>query len=250
MLKFYDEIIKDNKIRIFNPGTREEMDFEIPNSYYINPKGFLYNSLSENGDSHKETNLIYPYGDIKDAFYGKKFYSLDGIYTVVLEDKLKAAIETYKRIVKNNTLESFDIKCYLNMLCADYNDPLLMKLILGVITSKIALLERFIEIKNTTVDHKKVMDKIVFESRDDIADMLVRVCGFHKIESQMSKMITTSSLDLNSFKNYLDKGFKVTVIPPILLDREYDELYEQLVLDKFMDKNPEYEGKVLTMKLK
>ena len=36
-----------------------------------------------------------------------------------------------------------------------------MKLMLGVITSKIALLEKFIEIKTTSVDHKKFMDKII-----------------------------------------------------------------------------------------
>ena len=201
--------------------------------------------MSENGDYHKETKLIYPYNDIKASFYGEKFQCLDGLHIIVLEDRLQSIIETYNRIIKNNAFESFDVKIYFNMLCADYNDPLLMKLILGVITSKIALLEKFIEIKNTFIDHKIIMDKIIEESNDDISDILVRLCGFHKIESQVDRTITTTSLDINNFKNYLDRDFKLTIIPPLLLNSEYDEFYEKIVIDKFLDKNPEYNGKVL-----
>lgn len=248
MINFYNEILEENKIKILDPCSKEKIDFIIPNSYYINSKGFLYNSLSENGEYHKGTKLIYPYNDIKSSFYGEKFCRLDGLHTIILEDKLQSAIETYNRIISDNAFDSFDVKCYINMLCTDYNDPLLMKLMLGIITSKIALLEKFIEIKNTSVDHKKIMDKIIEESNDDISDILVRLCGFHKIESQVDRTITTSSLNINDFKNYLDRDFKLTIIPPILFNREYDDLYEQIVVDKFLDKNPEYDGKILTRK--
>ncbi len=249
MIRFYDEVITKNKIKLYSLVKEKIIDFVIPNSYYVNPKGFLYNTLSENVDAHKETNLIYPYETIKDSFYDKKYNCIDGLHPIVLEDILESAIETYNRIIENNVFDWFDVKYFINMPCIDYNDPLLMKLMLGVITSKIALLEKFIEIKKESKDPKQTMDKIVKESSDDISDILVRLCGFHKIESQVGRTITTSSLNLNAFKNYLDNDFKLAIVKPIILDGEYDSLYEKIVVDRFLEKNPEYEGKILTNKL-
>lgn len=248
MIRFYEETITENKIKMYSYNLKKEIDFVIPNSYYINPKGFLYNCMSENGDFHKETKLIYPYKDIKNAFYGKKFQCIDGLHTIVLENILQSVIDTYNRLVENKMFDNADVKCYFNMFFTNYNDPLLMKLMLGIITSKIALLEKFIEIKNESKNTKQTMDFIVEKSNDDISDILVRLCGFHKIESQVDRTITTTSLNLDAFRNYLDNDFKLSIIPPILLSGDYDELYNQIVVDRFLEKNPEYDGKILTMK--
>lgn len=51
-------------------------------------------------------------------------------------------------------------------------------------------------LKKKSTNLKEDMDNIIKQSNDDISDILVRFCGFHKIESQAKKTITTSSLDL------------------------------------------------------
>ena len=65
-----------------------------------------------------------------------------------------------------------------------------------------------------------------------------------QIETNLSKTITTSSLDLNSFINYFDNGWTIDIVPKILLNEEEDKFYRTLVLDNFLKKNPQYSNKV------
>lgn len=246
MIKFYDELTKVNKIKIYSQLFMVKEEYEIPNAYYINSNGVLYNCF---GDAeHKETNLMYTYKLIKDAFYDRKHISLTSDGLVSLENILDKEIDNYKRIINDKTVTKGDIFNYIHLDCCDFNDPLLIKLIIGVISSKIILLEKFIKLKNNTNDKKDDMSKIIIESKDDINDILVRYCGFHKIESQIDKTITTSSIDMNNFRNYLDRDYHISIVPEINVDNNYDELYRSIVVDKFLEKNPEYNNKILMKK--
>lgn len=181
MIKFYDELITDNKIQIYLPFSNVKEEYQLPNSYYINSNGLLYNCFEIDG--HKEANLIYTYKLIKDAFYDKKYITLDNNDSILLDEILNVEKEKYKRILNSKLLTKEDVKCYLNMNCSNLNDPLLIKLIKGIISSKIILLEKFVELEKISNNKKKDIDKIIDMSNNDINDILVRYCSFHKIES-------------------------------------------------------------------
>ena len=218
MLEFYSEILTQNKIDIYSPFSRNKEEYIIPNSYYINSKGYLFNTFGKDG--HKEANLIYTYNLIKDVFNDKKYVGLISDTSISLEDELKKEVKNYKRILENRCLSKEDIMNYIHMNIVFPNDPLVVKLVLGIISSKIIVLKKFIELKNNSYDKKKAIEEIIRKSNDDINDILVRYCGFHKIESQIEKTITTSSLDLRIFDNYIDNGFKIETIPKIELNNE------------------------------
>lgn len=245
MLKYYDEIesihIKEMHMSYFDKT--EKQDYIIPNAYYINSSGLLYNSFGDDG--HKEANLLYAYKLIKDYFFDVRYVGItkeDGIPS--LQRKLKEELKAYKRIVKTNRLTLFDALNYFHITFCDLNDPLIIKLALGIITSEIILLNKFIELEKKVDNKKDAIEKIIELSNDDIKDILVRFCGFHKIETNLSKTITTSSLDLNSFINYFDNGWTIDIVPKILLNEEEDKFYRTLVLDNFLKKNPQYSNKV------
>lgn len=238
MLKYYDEIENEPKIDIYYEGKIEK--YTIPNSYYINNLGLLYNCFGKDG--HKEANLKYAYNLIKDDFYSKKYITLSQNKTMSMEEILKREINNLKRIISFGSINNMDVMNYLHLNCVDINDSLLMKLIIGIITSKTNLLKKFIELKHNSSNAIKELEKIIEESNDDLNDILVRYVGFHKINSTVDKTITTSSLDLYSFKEYFDKGYSIDVVPKILSNE--NEEYRNLIINKFLYKYPEYKYKV------
>ena len=50
--------------------------------------------------------------------------------------------------------------------------------------------------------------------------------------------------NINSFINYFDNGWKIDVIPKISLNNRDDELYRVLVVEKFLDRNPQYSDRL------
>lgn len=243
MLNFYDEINEKHKIEIY--VDKEKELYLVPNSYYINSYGLLYNCFGKDG--HKEANLKYAYKLIKDNIYEKKYISLIDNKAISLEVVLKREIKNLRRILSFNGIASKDTMNYLHLNCFDLNDPLVIKLIIGVITSKICLLKKFIELKNNSLDAKADLERIIKETNDDLSDVLVRYLGFHKINSTIDKTITTSSLNLYSFKEYLDRGYSIDIVPKIVLSK-YSDIYKDMVVGNFLNKYPEYSGKIKAYK--
>lgn len=242
MLKFYDEIEKVNKITIHPNYGKEIVEFEVPNHYFINPNNVLYTCFGEAG--HKEANLVNTFKRIKDAFYNREYMSKTGIRNVILDNGLKSEILNYKRIVSTNTVSEEDVNYYLHLDCCDRKDPLVISIIIGIITSKIILLDRFIELEKSVSDKAAVMDRLWKESKEDINDILVRFCEFHKIESKEAKVITTTSLNLGNFEEYLDRDYSINIVPKIDLNNDTDSMYGALVIDHYLDNNPQYNGKI------
>jgi hypothetical protein len=244
MIKFYDEILSQNKLEIYLPFSNNKENYIIPNCYYINPKGVLYNCFGNQG--HKEVNMVYTYMLIKDAFYDIRYISISSDGKISLERELRIELEKYKRIITTNSITRDDVFSYLHMDCCDLDNQLLINNITGIISSKICLLEYFINIKNKyKYSLKDIMNEIVLQSNDDINDVLVRLCGFHKIETIVDKIITTSSLDLNQFLNYLDNDFNIYIIPEIVIDHKSDEYKKELIINRFIDKNPDYSNRII-----
>ena len=226
MLKFYDEIEKVNKITIHPNYGKETVEFEVPNHYFINPNNVLYTCFGEAG--HKEANLVNTFKRIKDAFYNREYMSKTGIRNVILDNGLKSEILNYKRIVSTNTVSEEDVNYYLHLDCCDRKDPLVISIIIGIIVS----------------DKASVMDRLWKESKEDINDILVRFCEFHKIESKEAKVITTTSLNLGNFEEYLDRDYSLNIVPKIDLNNDTDSMYGALVIDHYLDNNPQYNGKI------
>lgn len=62
-------------------------------------------------------------------------------------------------------------------------------------------------------------------TKNDIGDILVRCCGFHKIESTLEKTITTSCVDYEiQFEEYIKKGWKIQFVSPIIINQKLGEV--------------------------
>ena len=58
-------------------------------------------------------------------------------------------------------------------------------------------------------------------TNNDLVDILVRCCGFHKVESKVNKTITTSDVNYEKeFLEYIDKGWNIKFIPPIIIRKD------------------------------
>ena len=80
-------------------------------------------------------------------------------------------------------------------------------------------------LKNNSNNYEEEIDKI---SKMDFPDFLVRCCGFHKVESQVNKTITTSLIDYeDAFSEYIDRGWMIEFIPPIVLNNGVLEEYNK-----------------------
>ena len=62
---------------------------------------------------------------------------------------------------------------------------------------------------------------LIFLKGLDFNDMLVKCCGFHKVTSLPDKIITTSLINYEEeFREYIEKGWKIDFLPPIIINEE------------------------------
>ncbi len=93
------------------------------------------------------------------------------------------------------------------------------------------------------------MKQLQYLSNNDIRDVLVRFCGFHKIESIVDNTITTSSLyGITKFSEYLKIGWNLHIVPGIIYDKYDDKLsqanFNSYFIQKHLDNElARYEGK-------
>lgn len=231
MVKYFDELESNKNIKVYDWDLELVENYPLPNCYYINPKNILYNGMGEEG--HKGANLIYLFRKIDDYFNKVKYLDINGFYTISLEKILKSELEKYEQIILTNCVTEGMVHEYLH-LRTDNNNPIVKDLILGIISSNIIVLEKFLEL------NKKGYDYIMKKTNGYISDILVRYCDFHKIASNQPKTIITSSFDFNSFMDYLCKGWKIINVSKII----GDESLPYLAYDNFLEKNPEYEKQI------
>ena len=246
----------ENKSLIKVPSLDRAEKFIWPNSWYITPSGYLYNS----GVDHQEGNLAYPfrflcsclknktmipnknnfehiqkilecgyvtYGEYQN--YAHLDYDLPILVTKEVERitvgktrTLYLGNEKVKRLSSN-----YSMKSYQNSL---------ITLVVGHLAAETSLFQSFARL-NKAKDKLEVITKLCdmtnneLEDIDnlvlDLRDILVRYSGFHKIESVVDHTITTSSLNgIFEFKDYLDKGWNLHIIPGIVYDKTLDQLTE------------------------
>ena len=84
----------------------------------------------------------------------------------------------------------------------------------------------------------------------------MRFCGFNKVSSIAKRTITTSSLDIiDKFPLYLEKGWTIDLVPPIIYDQYLDCIstisLDSYFVDKYISKeidNYQGSGQILIKK--
>ncbi|MBR3524179.1 MAG: hypothetical protein IKN87_05845 [Bacilli bacterium] len=246
MYKYYPELNTIWKIKIYTPITKIAKDYTIPPCYYINPNGDLCNGF---GDNHKKANVLGTYKLVKDAFFNRQVNINNEIKYVSLKEIYIHDLERLKKICQTNKIDVIDSLEYLNNLCCDLDDPKIVALTIGNIKSRIIFLEKFIKLEETSKDKKADLQKIIAATHDDINDILVRYCNFNKIEPNLNNVITTASLNFSDFENYLVRNWTIDIVPKLDLENaNNDDTYTTMVLNNYLDKNPEFADKIKIIK--
>lgn len=246
----FKSAFKDLQKYIFKIPTKEfePIKMYLPNSWYITPYNHLYNTMGPNG--HKEANLIYP------------FY-----YEIVRDDEVCSPLpylKSIKRILKNGYINAITFKSYTNLIYnfisiypeTYYNldnlekiryrqfdkktyNPKIVNLIIGIESAHAGLYNFFYNVKNNS---KNYLEDLEYIKQFNLDEILIRCCGFHKISSICDRTITTSCINYEiEFKEYIEKGWKIDFIKPIIFN-QYTKRVEEypddfLVIRKILKNN-------------
>lgn len=250
---------------------QEETTFEYtwPNSWYITPSGYLYNSGGLT--AHKEGNLIYAYGRIASSFKNERhmhralndgtdkpgtIYASYAIPNKNNYDKIKAIYErgyvTYEEFVHyTNMMYHFPQMVISANGETNGNKSYqrnLITLIIGYMAAESCFYQSFSRLSKSS-DAENLFYKLNQLTAHDMDDMLIRFCRFHKISRVRDNTISTAAIDgINQFKEYLDKGWTIDIVPPIIYDAYHDRLDEidlnSQYVKRYLDKSlKEYQGK-------
>lgn len=199
-----------------------------PDAWYITPNGYLYNAGS---DGHKSRDLTFSYNEIKNFISNNR---------KVLEN-YKTSTEYFnmlKKIKENGYITAGQFKTFLNYTSQpEYLESIngipvtrekhIVNLILGIINSHACFYKFFEELCLYTENPKYEINKIIKWTKNDIGDILVRCCGFHKVESMQEKTITTSCINYeNELEEYINNGWNIQFLPPIIIDKDNNCLKE------------------------
>jgi len=244
--------------------------YTMPNAFYITPSNFLYNSNGMKG--HKGGNLLNDYYAIKsDLLENKRIMSghnkmidnvetrqfvtsgqfkgyLNLIYKIISIEtpKTQAAEKLRKEIFDKEDNHSIDFGYYYELF-NKYNGKegklesertyqrKIVKLYLGFLHAQEDFIN-YLSILNLSNRRSELFKKIIDLTNEDISDILVRFCNFNKIETSLDKNITTSNLNINDFKEYLDKGWIIQIVPKIYYDRYLDDIKVQDLNSYFIDR--------------
>ena len=255
------------------PSKSDAVIVTWPNSWYITPNGYLYNS----GFGHKRGNLNYSYYNICDLLkHNKNIPSIN--YYQHINDILKRGYITYdefqtysnlmyklptvftpeveQELMRYKNILEMDKEEYKKMSTSEIEWPQiersyqknLITLIIGHLAAETSLFSSFIKI-NESLHKNEIITQLNHLTMNDLRDVLVRFSGFHKIESSIDNTITTSSLNgITEFSEYLKRGWNLQIIPRIIYDKNEDKLFEMdfnsSFISKYLDEQlAKYKGK-------
>lgn len=199
-----------------------------PDAWYITPNGYLYN-VGKYG--HKGRDLSFNYNRIK--------YSINYNENVLETHKTSDGyLNMSKEIKEKGYITAGQFKNFLNYISQpvylEYINGIpvtrerhIIELILGIINAKACFYRFFEDLYIYTESPQNEIEKIIDWTNDDIGDILVRCCGFHKVESTQTKTITTSLINYESeFSDYINNGWTIRFIPPIIINKDKKNIEE------------------------
>ena len=256
---------------------KKEYKYDFPNAWFITKNGYLYNT----GTGHKDGNLVYPF-----------YYTIEPLLKNNKNILNYNYLEEINLILKRGYVTQFEFQNYANyypqlptimtsevelerekqrkLVGISYDDykkipkdklptpersyqKNIITLIIGYLAAKQDLFNSFVKL-NESNNKKNNMEKIMNLTNNYLPDILVRYSGFNKIESQLEKTICTSNLySIDMFKEYLDNGWTLHIIPGIIYDSYLDSVdvvnFNSYYVEKYLDENiNEYKGKILVKK--
>lgn len=211
----------------------------LPDAWYITPNGYLYNPGK---DGHAGSDLTFTYQELKHSIINNKGFS---------NNKNKTSIEFKKMaddILMKEYISAGQFKFFINYISQPaYLDAVngipitrekhIINIVVGIIMAHAYFYEFFDNFFNYVKNPQIELDKIVELTNDEISDILVRCCGFHKVESMVENTITTSCINYEEeFRHYIEKGWTIQFIPPIIINKEKECDYENVmdVITKFV----------------
>ena len=195
----------------------------LPDKWLLTSRGYLYNMQSTAHEAGfysdyylEKINWFFdktePYIRKKNPF-SKKIDSL--------RELSDTSIILKNEFVKWNTLDlmlhfidyyHFNYKIY---------DSKTITILTGMIELRQDLFDFFEKLELYTDSPKDNLRKVIEITNNNYLDVLVRCCGVTKITSSPYKTIITSSLTAKiDFREYLDKGFNICFLPPIIINRK------------------------------
>ncbi len=193
-----------------------------PDAWYITPNGYLYNAGKY---GHSGRDLTFNYNKMK--------YFINNNENILDNHKISNGyLNLSKKIKENGYISAGQFKTFLNYISQpvylEYINGIpvtrerhIIELILGIINAKACFYRFFEDLYIYTESPQNEIDKIIDWTNDDIGDVLVRCCGFHKVESMQEKTITTSCINYEvKFEEYIKKGWNIVFIPPIIIDED------------------------------
>lgn len=266
----FSSALKDlHKVKYMKmPEIKNGWKYTFPDAWYITPNNYLYNT----GTGHQEGNLIYPFSRVRSilrrnekiekiSFYEEIKETLERGYITrgqfanytnliakvptILTPEVMYDIERFKEICKLDLpLEKLlDIKNYPHTE-RSYQIRL-VNVIVGFLAAQDSFYKAFCRL-NDSRNKKVIIEQLSALKLDDV---FVKFIGFHKISSVEEKTITTSSIDVvDKFKEYLNRGWNIDIIPGLVYDKYLDTLtemdFEGALVDKYISKElSSYKGK-------
>lgn len=197
-----------------------------PDAWYITPNNYLYNAGE---DGHKSRDLTFNYNRLVRLIVNNEIdlsnHDISSSYFNELEE-----------IKENGYITASQFKVYLNYISQPVYlnsvsgmpitmDKRTIKLVSGIINAQQYFYKFFEDLFINTKSPISEINKIMKWTKNDIGDILVRCCGFHKIESTLEKTITTSCVDYEiQFEEYIKKGWKIQFVSPIIINQKLGEV--------------------------
>ena len=209
----YAKAITELDTLIIIQKPKEKQSTYLSDAWYILPNNHLYNTGK---DGHKGTDLTYAYRDIKENIDNLETHQSSLYYQKEAKD-----------IERRGYVKSTEFKLYLNYisqpcyLTRKDKVPVTyerhtVKTITGIVYAHAYFYDFFERLSKSCNDSKSEITKLEDLTNRYIPDILVRCCGFHKVESSLNKKITTSALNYETiFSEYIEKGWVIDFIPPI-----------------------------------
>ena len=226
----------------YSPQIRDNV--YLPDAWFITPDGQPYNPGDE---GHSGRDLLYSYQNLKENVKTINSNTLKKYKKKLLELK-----KTTNEIQSNQYITSYQFRNFLNYISQPaYLDSVngfpvtrekhIVEIVSGIAMAHLYFYEFFYDLMSYTTNPKVELEKIINLTNNNLLDILVRCCGFHKVETSIPKTITTSCINYERvFEEYIKKGWSIAFIPPIIINKEKKEIEqypnEFLVIRKILKK--------------
>lgn len=239
-------VLYDRKSSIQIPTHKKCYDL-FPYTWYFTPRGFLYNCnglLVDFESSHNVGNMALSFKHIKECLTENREIQYNGLksrkeliqkiinqgYVSVLDSRLYNNGENYMNLIGGS-----ERKCYQKNL---------IQLVVGYYRAEMDFYQAFLKL-NDSRKKKKIYNEIWENCQKSYNDMFIRFCGFSKVERCEKKITTASLYGIEEFREYLERGWDLYIVPRILYSKELDCIRSESYFErKYLEESLEhYDGK-------